>query len=138
MTDQQIARAYISGGGRIEANGKRFRVDVNNYGQTVGELIEIRWSFCSFEEIPPSPVYDHTLFYFDRIAPGSWNKGIAHVDVPDIPDVAVFGRFYYRDIFHYYHSSGFILKVLEDGDTSPVRAPATYWDDHPETQLLLT
>jgi hypothetical protein len=128
-----VERAYISGGGRIEANGLRFRFDMNNYGKTAGNIIEIRWGFCVADAVPPRPSYGEPHFYFDWIKPDAWIKGFYFAEVPtDTKNLAIYGRYYYRDVFNKSHSSGFILSFKPDGDTMPIRAPAVYTREQDE------
>ena len=128
-----VERAYISGGGRIEADGPRFRFDMNNYGKTAGNIIEIRWGFCSADAVPPRPTYGEPYFYYDWIKPDIWIKGFHFTEVPtDIKNLAIYGRYYYRDVFNKSHSSGFILSFKPDGDTTPIRAPAVYTQEQDE------
>ena len=130
----RVERAYISGGGRIEANGTRFRFDMNNYGKTAGNIIEIRWAFCSADAVPSLPTYGKPHFYYDWIKPDAWIKGFHLTEVPTgVKNLAIYGRYYYRDVFNKSHSSGFILSIQADGDTTPIRAPAVYTQEQDET-----
>jgi hypothetical protein len=135
-------RAYISGGGGAEPNGTTFRFDINNYGKTPGNLIEIRWGFISLNDPIPSapPSYDAPYFRYDWIKPYTWIGGIHKIDVPaNIAKPAIYGRYYYRDVFNKSRSSGFILSILPDGQTKPIRAPAIYSreqdEDDPDENL---
>jgi len=132
----RVERAYISGGGGPPPNnpGTLFRFDINNFGKTAGNIIEIRWGFFSANAIPAFvPAFQELHFYYDWIKPDLWRPGIHLVAVPgNIPNPVIFGRFYYRDVFNKSHSSGFILQIHPNGASTPIRAPAAYTEERDE------
>jgi hypothetical protein len=148
----QIERAYISGGGVpltqvVEYTASivssspgrgagimhtptrrptdQFELHINNHGKTPGELTEIGIGFCEAMEIPEKP--DYTRHYFqDWIGPGTQSRPIHRIAIPAILSYpAIYGRFYYRDIFGNSHSAGFILAIDQTGSL-PVLAPQEY------------
>ena len=140
----KIERAYMSGGGAINqvfhsfsahgtpiyVPGKDFVFCVNNYGKTVGELSEIGYGFCDAADIPPVPSYDVRYFH-DWIMPGDRGRPLFQIPLPP-KNTAVFGRFYYRDIFGGRHSCGFINRV-GPSESVPISAPAAYTDERDES-----
>jgi hypothetical protein len=149
----QVERAYISGGGVPVTEIVRytsspapsfpggaaqaftpvskptgiFELHINNYGKTPGELTQIGIGFCEAFAVPPTP--DYTLLYFqDWIGPGVQGRPLHRIPIPaNFSFPAIYGRFYYRDIFGASHSSGFILAIELTG-TLPVLAPSAYTD----------
>jgi hypothetical protein len=144
----EVERAYISGGGVAapEAQdisityqradtivhltkkviGGTFQLHINNQGKTPGELLKIGLGFCdAATQIPDEPIYDITT-YSDWIGPGTQSRPVRSFPIPsDFQSPAVYGRFYYRDIFGREHSSGFILEITHAG-TQPILAPKAY------------
>lgn len=148
---REVERAYISGGGAPVAQtvgysagssfsfpggaGRTlnplvtptgsFQLNVNNHGKTPGELREIGIGFCDALAIPPTPNY--TLLYFrEWIGPGIQSRPIYQIEMPtNFTNPAIYGRFYYRDIFDDSHSSGFILRITDVG-VEPILAPTAY------------
>jgi hypothetical protein len=157
---QQIERAYISGGGVpqmqhllpptevypvayeghiIDAVDRpaavptgNFELHINNYGKTPGELREIGFGFCEVDKISPAPHYDRRHFR-DWIGPGTGSRPIHLIRIPKgLANPAIYGRFYYRDIFGGNHSCGFIQTIGPNGETSPILAPAVYTEERDE------
>jgi hypothetical protein len=154
----QVERAYISGGGEpfLERNERfeelfsisgggptqrviettptgKFVLRINNYGKTAAELLGFAVEFCDAKNIPQNPVYSRQYWY-DWILPGDRGRPVKLVDIPtDRPATAVYGRFYYRDIFGKSHSCGFINKInRETGESVPVEAQRAYTDEQDE------
>jgi hypothetical protein len=150
----RVERAYISGGGEawfgtahvlgsgavsvhrlIGGPPNWFRVDVNNYGKTPGELIEFHIGFLDGDipqEVPKENITIH--YYLDWIKPDSGNRPIKHIPIPDnLVKPIIFGRFYYRDIFlKKLHSSGFIYDIPNMDTSRPIRAPRAYTEERDE------
>jgi hypothetical protein len=155
----QIERAYISGGGAPEVNlvdlgtettpgamggGKTvslgiakiptgsFTLCVNGYGKTPGELWRIGIGFCEADNVPSEPdyrVFDH----HDWFGPGTMGRPIHRLAIPKMKNPAIYGRFFYRDIFGGNHSSGFINELGTNRNESiPLLAPAAYTAERDE------
>jgi hypothetical protein len=105
----------------------QFELHINNHGKTPGELTEIGIGFCEAMAVPEKP--DYTRLYFqDWIGPGTQSRPIHRIAIPaTLSYPAIYGRFYYRDIFGDRHSSGFILAIDQTGSL-PVLAPREYTD----------
>jgi len=155
----KVERAYISGGGAQEievvnrgtqtvrtADGSTMTIDlgreniptgnfvvcVNNYGKTAGELWEVGVGFCDAQNIPEVPIYDRQYRY-DWIQPGDRGRPILSIAIPkDRPASAVYGRFFYRDIFGNSHSCGFINRIARPDESVPILAPAAYTEERDE------
>jgi hypothetical protein len=152
-------KAYLSGGGSafrgtIEEQGNAatvaepygvgrpnvFKIDLNNYGKTPGDLIEIHIGFWDLrngtvpETVPPIRVGD--VYYFrDWIRPDTASRPIRYIWIPPhLQQPVIFGRIYYRDvIFKELFSVGFILEiVLQTWVTRPIRAAETYTEERDE------
>jgi hypothetical protein len=159
----QVERAYISGGGAPEVQEidlgteiihgvmggattrhkgierrqtGNFMLCVNNYGKTAGELRWVGFGFCDAQNIPASPAYQYRYRY-DWIQPGDRGRPFLPIVIPtDRPATAVFGRFYYRDIFDRWHSCGFINEIgLERNRSDPLLAPRAYTEERDEPDL---
>ncbi len=140
LRSEDVERAYVSGGGAmnkvfhsvsaqntpIYVPGKDFVFCVNNYGKTAGELREVGYGFCDANNIPEVPSYEGQYFY-DWIMPGDRARVLFQVALPAGKN-AVYGRFYYRDIFGKRHSCGFINRVSPD-ESVPIIAPPAYTDE---------
>jgi hypothetical protein len=135
---REIERAYISGGGPLDANNiDSFLFTVNNYGKTPGVLLEYAVEFCSMTAIPPVPAYEapdyrRTTFH-DRISPGGIKETrvIASIPIPLIDrPMLVYGRYWFEDIWKDLHTSGFVLVIEATGTNPHVPAgiPRAYTD----------
>jgi hypothetical protein len=157
----KVERAYVSGGGAPEVQqfdlgtlttgmGRglagssttrhrvfkkhtgKFMVCVNNYGKTPGRLEWVGFGFCDARNIPAEPIYERRYFY-DWVQPGVRDRPIFPIPIPkDRPETAVYGRFYYWDIFGGLHSCGFINEIGPKGESVPILAPAAYTEERDE------
>jgi hypothetical protein len=142
----KIERAYISGGGArdriftyisaantpVYGPGNDFVFTVNNYGKTAGELREIGYGFCDIGNIPAVPIYERRYFY-DWVQPGDRGRTTFQIPIPtDRAATAVYGRFYYRDIFGKNHSCGFINRIVPNTESVPIPAPSDYTAERDE------
>jgi len=157
---RQVERAYVSGGGAPQVQETdlgtqtvpgvtggsmtrhmgisriptgAFVVCVNNYGKTPAGLEWVGIGFCDAENVPETPSY-RFLYRWDWIQPGDRGRPIFTVAIPKLM-TAVYGRFYYLDIFGDRHSCGFINEVgAEQNRSDPIPAPATYTEERNETE----
>jgi hypothetical protein len=147
----QIERAYISGGGSpldnivsyehvnipaglgvsgvksvpVQGRPSVFQLQINNHGKTPGELFQIGIGWCEALTVPTAPNYT-LLPFFDWIGPGAQSRPLSNIPIPtNLSYPAIYGRFWYRDIFGEEHSSGFINAVGIQSSI-PVSAPAVY------------
>jgi len=107
---------------------------INNYGKTPADLTGIGFGFCDAKSIPPEPIYEHR-YRWDQVQPGDRGRAVFPIDIPkDKPATAVYGRFYYRDIFGGHHSCGFINEIgVEMNRSDPIPAPAAYTEERDES-----
>jgi hypothetical protein len=140
-TPQRVERAYVSGGGEAQGrdgqyNSGYFRIDVNNYGKTPGEIIRIRYGHCDIGWLDgqKEPAWAGTEDWIEWIAPNTPSRRTIFPHIPKSDGhLVVYGRIYYRDIFRRGHSCGFILRVKSDGTTDPIAAPSPdYTQDRDE------
>jgi hypothetical protein len=138
--DKILYRAYVSGGGiavktiitkdGVSREVLAFRLDVNNYGQTPGELFEYGIGFCKFSEVKnlsQTPVYKWH-FFRDIIQPGVGSRPTRFIEIPkEYPDPVIYGRFGYRDVWGDWHSEGF----FQHGAISIVAPSSAYIDADP-------
>ncbi len=157
----KVERAYISGGGAQEIQRRHrgtrtdnsqignvvtvdlgyeeistgnFVVCVNNYGKTPGELYWVGIGFCDADSVPGGEPSYKFVYRHDWIQPGDRGRPIFPEPIPnDSRATAVFGRFYYRDIFGGKHSSGFINRIEGPRQSDPLLAPAAYTNQRDET-----
>jgi hypothetical protein len=152
----RVERAYISGGGPAyhgiiqEAPGVRrverlpsygalptiFEVQINNYGKTPGELLEIHigWLDEQIPDIPPPITKDNVVHFQDWVKPDTASRTIFYLRIPRTLEAPIiYGRIYYKDIIEKrLHSSGFILKITSEVGTEPIRASVTYTEERDE------
>jgi hypothetical protein len=137
---RKVERAYISGGGPLDANNlNKFLFTVNNYGKTPGILTEYAVEFCPLTDIPSRPAYEARGYkrkaFHDRIPPGGIKETrvIASIDIPPLPrPLLAYGRYWFEDIWKGRHTSGFVLVIHANGTDPHVSTaipPAyTYWN----------
>ena len=137
---RNVERAYISGGGPLDANDlNKFIFTVNNYGKTPGILTEYAVEFCPLTDIPSVPAYAARGYkrkpFHDRIPPGGIGetRAVASIDIPPLPrPLLVYGRYWFDDIWKKRHTSGFVLVIHANGTDAhvPTNIPRayTYWN----------
>lgn len=137
---RNVERAYISGGGPLDANDlNKFLFTVNNYGKTPGILTEYAVEFCSLTDIRSVPAYGKRGYkrktFHDRIPPGGIKETrvVASIDIPPLTrPLLVYGRYWYADIWKKGHTSGFVLVVHANGTdghvTGDIPRAYTYWN----------
>jgi hypothetical protein len=135
----RVERAYLSGGGDATPDRTRFRFDVNNYGKTPGEILQICWGTCTADNIPSAPpaVYPSNIHFRDWIEPGRRSRNLsAHTRYPPIPtgDDVFYGRYFYRDIFGQVYSVGFIYRLDVNGAPMAIEANPGYGDERYECE----
>jgi hypothetical protein len=134
----QIERAYVSGGGDARGQSGQFRVDVNNFGKTPGEVIRIKFGNCDIGWLNGQlkPTWSGAKDWPEWIAPGRQSRPTVFFDIPRSDGkLVVYGRIYYRDIFRHGHSCGFLLLVKSDGTAEPIAAPTPpYTEDRDEPE----
>jgi hypothetical protein len=143
---RKVERAYVSGGGAptrdrqpitrsgVTKSAYLFKLCINNYGKTPGEILEYGVGWCNADEVdklPARPQYKW-FFYRDMVKPGIGSHGIKWLEIPEgISKAVIFGRLGYRDIFGECHSDGFI----QEGG-KPIIAPHySYIASDPEWDL---
>lgn len=118
---REIERAYLTGGGDVEAGGTVFRVEVANYGKTPAFLrsFEIEFALSDAEVKKPRTKAYQWRDFDDRIPPGGPNDRTVIERIPVNPPGAkvVYGTFCYTDIWKDEHKFRFVLRV--DGQTRP-------------------
>jgi hypothetical protein len=125
-----LERSYVSGGGIVDWQDKRFKVHINNHGRTPADLKWIHYGFCSARNPPFTPDYTHCVSWVDSIGPGLRSHLTARIALPLTPaDLAsqgwaFFARFVYRDIFKGECTAGFIVEIFP-GDRLPVPVEAS-------------
>ena len=102
---RNVERAYISGGGPLDANDlNKFLFTVNNYGKTPVILTEYAVEFCSLTDIRSVPAYGNVgtnAKHFTSIPPGEIKETrvVASIDIPPLTRPSpVYGRYWYADI----------------------------------------
>ncbi len=90
-------------------------------------------NFCYARNIPAEPTL-RRQYFFDWIQPGVFARPMLDIPIPTNPAAtAVYGRFYYEDIFGAHYSSGFINEINSQRIACPYLAPASYTDDRDES-----
>ena len=125
----------------------RFEVHINNHEKTPAHLHWIRFGFCEAASPPAKPVYGARRSASDSFGPGTQSRPIATEPIPEGPfsRPAIFGRFYWTDIWRRGWSVGFIHEIpgpaaLPNGGLY-IEAPAAYSDErhepsHPDNMAL--
>jgi hypothetical protein len=134
--NQEVERAYVSGGGfrrhqqtddpNVVTVTSDFVFTVQNYGKTPGYFEGYSVFFCDITQLPIAPAYlavGHRMIeYIDTIPPNGPLKTIkVFPNVLRYPNPIAYGRFWYRDIWEnelYFFS--FILPVNSPSDHSSV------------------
>ena len=121
----------------VEATGD-FELHINNHGKTPARLHHAQVGFCDAASPPAIPPDEIIFPQFDNIGPGTQSRLLRLIPIPQgrFTRTAVFGRFYWDDIWGRHWSSGFIYEipggpVLPNGSLS-IEAPAAYTEDRRE------
>lgn len=118
---REIERAYLTGGGDVEAGGTVFRVEVANYGKTPAFLRAFEVEFANSDDEVKKPRTKACQWrdFDDRIPPGRQEDRTVIKRMPvDPPDAKiVYGTFCYTDIWNDEHKFRFVLRI--DGNTQP-------------------
>jgi hypothetical protein len=136
---RNVERAYISGGGPLDANDlNKFLFTVNNYGKTPGILTEYAVEFCSLTDIrsvpPTGSVGTNTKHFTIASRPvEKETRVVASINIPPLTrPLLVYGRYWYADIWKKGHTSGFVLVVHANGTdghvTGDIPRAYTYWN----------
>ena len=120
-----------------EATG-RFEVHINNHGKTPARLHWVRFGFCEASAPPPNPSYGIRKPARDTFGPGTQSRPFFYEPIPQqqYNRPAIFGRFYWTDIWRRGWSVGFIHEIpgplaLPSGGLY-IEAPTTYSDERRE------
>src|SRR5262249_37295171 len=114
---RDIDRAYVSGGGPGNPPDGPFILTINNYGRTPATLIEYAVEFCELTAIPSRPKYlarDYKRTRSSGIYPPTahgWDVAQIPYGHQQLREPAVYGRFWYKDIWKKRHHSSFILSL---------------------------
>jgi hypothetical protein len=115
----------------VEATGD-FELHINNHGKTPARLHHAQVGFCDAASPPAIPPDEIIFPQFDNIGPGTQSRLLRLIPIPQgrFTRTAVFGRFYWDDIWGRHWSSGFIYEIpgdaaLPNGSLS-IEAPPAY------------
>jgi len=107
------------------------------------EVHHAQVGFCDAAAPPPIPPEEAVFPLFDNIGPGTQSRILKLIKIPQgrFSRIAVFGRFYWADIWDREWSSGFIYELpgptaLPNGSLS-IEAPPAYTEDRPERPRAL-
>jgi hypothetical protein len=130
--DQQVDRAYVSGGGPDNWPGGPFVLTINNYGGTPATLVELALECCELNAIPPRPKYlddDYKWIRHPRgvYPPGAKGWEVGRLSYAGFREPVVYGRFRYEDIWKKPHHYSFIL-TLAPGTFLPSNISPAYTD----------
>lgn len=116
---REIERAYLTGGGDVEAAGTVFRVEVANYGKTPAFLrsFEVEFALTDADVKKPRTKAYRWRDFDDRIPPGGGLKVIERIPVNPAGATVAYGTFCYTDIWEDEHKFRFVLRM--NGQTRP-------------------
>jgi hypothetical protein len=121
---RDVERAYLTGGGPLNAAGTHFVLNVGNYGKTTAFLTHYSLFFCQRGQEPSLPLYlraGHARTPFsDRIAPGTQWRPIEQFEITVNVNPVVYGRFWYTDIWANERYFSFILAIRNGNAISDI------------------
>ena len=111
---REVERAYLTGGGDLEASGTIFRVEVSNYGKTPAFLCayEVRFAESQEEVSKPRETPCEWDYFDERVSPGG-QRDVRVVGSKPVPRGAkiIYGSFRYTDIWKEEHRFCFCLEI---------------------------